>query len=554
MKRLFEDPDRIIKLPRLIALAVQEMLVEIDVSGEHTTADETVNLIEEVFSHLGRVWVAEYLKQGAFDENLNRYLFETLGRNVSIGLWISMSRRIRSLFKDNAKITIMSGLDDQDFGEQGDNEHPVSQLISYRNSFSHGSMKAVVDDIREHRQLIEDVLMNLPCLIEQPMQVVVDENGTCLQADGLWEPVKKAPSNALPLQPYVQSQKNEELLEFYPLLYVAQNEDAYELHCTSAKNTQHPVSKLFERESLRIWYERYERESQGHLDFTEVLSKKTLIEIPKKAFGQLKDVISDHSKNLILIRAYPGCGKSAAIAGLIDSKLKLLPKDRFSAVALYEVKTDHLSQSGMTFANFLLRKIEKVLQLEEGYYKLKADSVVEKLDEAFEDLSVANKEILLGIEDLHLGQSLYRGEPVSVLDLYRKLPGKPVTVVSTVLFGSVAGPLFFDEVIDWPVVEANSVEKEDLATVIKSLLDSSFTLRQEVLKVLSIQSSAVDCFTVCDALEGSGHENIFEPAVERALCDLKPLLSVEREAETRIRKWQLYSSKVGETLKEMENL
>ena len=293
MKRLFEDPDRIIKLPRLIALAVQEMLVEIDVSGEHTTADETVNLIEEVFSHLGRVWVAEYLKQGAFDENLNRYLFETLGRNVSIGLWISMSRRIRSLFKDNAKITIMSGLDDQDFGEQGDNEHPVSQLISYRNSFSHGSMKAVVDDIREHRQLIEDVLMNLPCLIEQPMQVVVDENGTCLQADGLWEPVKKAPSNALPLQPYVQSQKNEELLEFYPLLYVAQNEDAYELHCTSAKNTQHPVSKLFERESLRIWYERYERESHGHLDFNEVLSKKTLIEIPKKAFGQLKDVISD---------------------------------------------------------------------------------------------------------------------------------------------------------------------------------------------------------------------------------------------------------------------
>ena len=36
MKRLFEDPDRITKLPRPIALAVQEMLVEIDVSGEHT--------------------------------------------------------------------------------------------------------------------------------------------------------------------------------------------------------------------------------------------------------------------------------------------------------------------------------------------------------------------------------------------------------------------------------------------------------------------------------------------------------------------------------------
>jgi hypothetical protein len=60
MKRLFEDPDRITKLPRPIALAVQEMLVEIDVSGEHTTADETVNLIEEVFSHLGLANLLDY--------------------------------------------------------------------------------------------------------------------------------------------------------------------------------------------------------------------------------------------------------------------------------------------------------------------------------------------------------------------------------------------------------------------------------------------------------------------------------------------------------------
>ena len=144
------------KLPRPIALAVQEMLVEIDVSGEHTTADETVNLIEQVFSHLGRIWVVEYLNQGAFDENFNRVLFETLGRNVSVGQWISMSRIIRSLFEETRKSTLMTGLEAQDFGEQGENEHPIAQLISYRNSFSHSSMSAVVDDIRKHRQLIED--------------------------------------------------------------------------------------------------------------------------------------------------------------------------------------------------------------------------------------------------------------------------------------------------------------------------------------------------------------------------------------------------------------
>ena len=36
MKRLFEDPERITKLPRPIALTMQEMLVEIHVSGGHT--------------------------------------------------------------------------------------------------------------------------------------------------------------------------------------------------------------------------------------------------------------------------------------------------------------------------------------------------------------------------------------------------------------------------------------------------------------------------------------------------------------------------------------
>ena len=76
----------------------------------------------------------------------------------------------------------------------------------------------------------------------------------------------------------------------------------------------------------------------------------------------------------------------------------------------------------MTFANFLLRRIEKVLEQESGHYQLKVEKFSETLDEAFGALSDANSEILIGIEDLHLGQLNYRGEPVSVLDLYRMLP------------------------------------------------------------------------------------------------------------------------------------
>jgi len=40
--------------------------------------------------------------------------------------------------------------------------------------------------------------------------------------------------------------------------------------------------------------------------------------------------------------------------------------------------------------------------------------------------------------------------------------------------------------------------------------------------------SMLVCFAVCDALEGQGQQNVFEPAVERAIWDLKPLLIEER--------------------------
>ena len=108
------------------------------------------------------------------------------------------------------------------------------------------------------------------------------------------------------------------------------------------------------------------------------------------------------------------------------------------------------------------------------------------------------------------------------------------------------------EAIEWPLADADSVEQTDLETVINRLLDSSFTLRKDVLSVLSKQNEAVDCFAVCDALEEQGHKNVFEPAVERALWDLKPILIEEREKENRTRKWQLYSPKVSETLKGIE--
>ena len=47
-----------------IAVTVENLLLEIDVSGEETTGDETSLLIEQYYGHVGRLLVCEYLSTG----------------------------------------------------------------------------------------------------------------------------------------------------------------------------------------------------------------------------------------------------------------------------------------------------------------------------------------------------------------------------------------------------------------------------------------------------------------------------------------------------------
>ena len=121
-------------------------------------------------------------------------------------------------------------------------------------------------------------------------------------------------------------------------------EEGYKLKHTSAKDTQHPITKLFEREALRIWYERYEKERLGFLDFKESLNEKTSIPIPKQVSEQLQEAIADRTKNLILIRAYPDVKPQRLPACWIPSPSSF--QRPFFRCRPHEVKKDHLSQSG----------------------------------------------------------------------------------------------------------------------------------------------------------------------------------------------------------------
>ena len=58
---LFAEADLRQRFPAPIAVTLEVMVSEIEVSGEVTTADELAAAIEATFLWLGRVWIAEYL-------------------------------------------------------------------------------------------------------------------------------------------------------------------------------------------------------------------------------------------------------------------------------------------------------------------------------------------------------------------------------------------------------------------------------------------------------------------------------------------------------------
>ena len=137
-----------------IAVSLENLLLEIDISGEETTGDETSLLIEQYFGHIGRLLIAEYLNTGKSDEVINKLLYDFLRSNVTTGQWVLISRTIKNYFINRKLNTFLDGLIDEDFGSQNDNNSDTSKLIHYRNLFSHGSLEVTLKEIKSSRRLI----------------------------------------------------------------------------------------------------------------------------------------------------------------------------------------------------------------------------------------------------------------------------------------------------------------------------------------------------------------------------------------------------------------
>ena len=537
--------DRLGDLPVCLAEPLQTLYREMEENGEATTADETASVVEALFSLLGRLWVAEYLEAVAGDASvvnpeMNRELLLQFSddRPMTLGKWVALARQIRERFVTVNKTTVLAGLAAVDFGTFGNEDHSVARLLKFRNHFSHGSFDSTVAEICQHRELLEQLILRLPCLWKQPLVWCEAGSGLVRRAVSGWPEtpgVYGVPSGQVAVL------GEETLLSLHPLLVVSQEGSVRRLH---GGETPELLTGLKANAAIAVWLERYERERRGHMEYPFATPRPC----PKSVVDFLRQVLAKPS-GLVLVKRRPGCGVGGAVDALTPEDPLQLGLQRYAALGRVAVKDRELGQSGFAVAQMVLRLAERALKKKEGHYAANIRTLLSRdgLAQAAADLKAAGLHILLGIDGLEAGAAPYRDEPLTVRQVYESLAGTGISVVATLVTGVINRPLF-DLRLEVPV--EGDLDSEDLQRWVDSL-GSRSALHGRVLDVLAAARESMHLFEICDALDSAGGSKCFEPEVEHALWDLQPLLTWERRevrVETvmeRVRVWQVFHPAVA---------
>ena len=514
---LFADDKTRRSFPAPIAVVLEQMVSEISESGEATTADETALAIEATLLWLGRLWVAEYLHAiardaGLADETLNRDLLDLArsSRPATTGRWVGMARRVRARLEGVE--TVVAGLHAVAFDDR------VGQLLEFRNHFSHGSFASTVADIRLHRALLHDVLAALPALRTQAPLVRAPDGAGVVQATGAWSSAPAPMGEPLPEAHPVVVGAEGARLDLYPLLHASQATGTWTLE---TPNHAHPLTTLTERTALATWVARYQHEQQGHLGYRGAYAPADL---PDGLAAELRSCLD----GLVLVELPPGARGGAAVAALEPSDPRGLGLAAFAAVRQVRVVPGDLSQSGVTVGRLVLRMVEEALGEPDGSRAADAATLLDDggpLETALADLAAGGKRVLLGLEDLHHGTVGYRGEAVTVQAVYEALANTAVTVVATTHAGLLPRTLFDHRLQPPP---PDGLDAGALQAWLASAVDGR-PLHRRVLEAVAAAPDGLHLFAACDALESAGGDIVFEPAVERALWDLQPVLSWSRD-------------------------
>lgn len=528
----FDDVD-VKSLPPHLSGAVRTLLSEIELSGEETTADETIAVIEVLVSFLGRIWVSYYVHHGAPDVEINQFLFQSMQRDPGVGQWAGISRAIQAFFIAEQSDCIDQGLINLDYGFDGS----VTQLITFRNSFSHGSMESVVSELHDMRQKLANLIKALSQVLSGSL-LWIDENRVVRKVNESWDEAlgqQVEVSNMVPYHIYIRT-LHDGILTTYPLLVVRVSGDSYELDVSSTHVSELSYHQIFQLDCLAGWYQQYQKERAGYLNFKNQLGSSFRVNRHHVIWESvLSRLGAGNSPCRILINEPAGLSAKFIFKNLLVQKNDSAIGRRFDLCTLYIVRSDHVSQSGLTFCCFLLRQIEKLSQGTFKFENIPKDHIGE-LRRGLDYLRDSGKQLLIGICDLHYGDLSYRGENLTVLDVYNQLSESSITVVSSALRGSIKGLLSYDDCF--------SLESRKRLISLDHYTNSlAFIHRRygdfpvRVLAVLCSIRRPRTLFEICDLLEMEWGCDVFEPKVEKALWRLAPFLIESRDISSQEKKW-----------------
>ena len=512
------------RLPTPLALAATALAEETARNGVHTTADEMAGCVEALFGLVGRLWVAEYLAAGAPDAEANALLHRTLvttHKDPLLGNWISVSRALRAVFLERHLAPVIDELADLDFGAYGDDDHPVARLSTYRNSFAHGTFHAVVDDIVRHREQLEGLLTKLPFLVDRP--ILVDDGSTVLALRGAAEAATRPSATLTPHHPTFVG-KDGRTVSLYPLAVSKDASGVAALVWTNVnKGKKGPGPRDIANHALfSVWAERFQRELDGDVEAAaaclgEPHRDAAIVAPVQDALSRLQA----SSGRLLLVESPPGAPRSAVLAACAGSD-----------ALRWRVTTGELMGSGLVLVKALARHAERVLGLDRSTFSLNESSAWrDTLQAIAARCEASGRQLRLVLDDLHLGADPARpGEP-SIQDVHRALASGPWLVVTgSTRFWSVR-PLPWDERVElgWEAGFEVGAFERFLAERANS------PLHRRLLRSLAQTNGQSSLFEICDALEATPEGGasqttfLFEPAVERALWDIAPLLTLRRD-------------------------
>lgn len=525
-------------LPPPLSTALARLVLDGTEAGLANAAADTAIAIECWFRTVGALLLAEYMDAGAPDDNVNRRVFEALGqkRPPPIGHLVATAQRCQTVLRNRDPTghpAIWPALEEISLGAPDERSHPVTRLLKFRNSFSHGSFARAATEIRDHRVLLEQQIRIVSGnLSERPLRFQLPTGESCILRGAHPSRAPAAhtdqprPSRD-PFVPYVVLPDGS-VRVVGPTLQVAARNDEWVLGLGRLDPQASAAGRPF-GDAL----ERYRREAGGHVQFGDL--------VPRRSDSRGHDVrwLDDGlaTQTVTLVEYRPGTGQAGLAARLLSALEAVADPAR-----IWRVVPDHPGSSGVAFGRSLLRLAEEAL----GQQPQGPDPVGAELLDAIlasgSRLMRAHKKVGVVVMDAGAAPGAGTQEP-RLADIFGALSRNAASGYRLVLLAHPTAELRVPHggaVLHAPLPASDGFDSNELATVVRAWRTRHGVIADVVLRCVldGCASTPVSVVALAELIEARGENPVFPPAVEHALWTATPLLERHRDlGDERLSSW-----------------